>query len=259
MSKAQGFARLLAAVWAAIAIAAAMPANAATQASKLDATLTGVVQQGSAAAGINPKLLRVEPATMQTMIRTILRFEGSLDEVRAHRAIVRSVIGDIATVEIPADQLAAVAALKSVISIEAVHMVPPRLDVSVPATRADALRTGVPGAWTGGTGKGVIVGVVDDGVDFRHRDFRKADGTTRILGLWDQRVTGAAGTPPTGFTYGGECTEGMINDALNGNAAACTQPSSGGHGTHVAGIAAGTGQATGNGQIGYRMIGMAPD
>ena len=93
----------------------------------------------------------------------------------------------------------------------------------MPATRADTLRAGIPAQWTGGTGKGVIVGIVDTGVDFRHRDFRKADGTTRILGLWDQRDTGAAGTPPPGYTYGGECTSAMINAAIGGDAAACTQ------------------------------------
>ena len=36
------------------------------------------------------------------------------------------------------------------------------------------------------TGKGVLVGIVDSGVDYRHPDFRKEDGGSRILKLWDQ-------------------------------------------------------------------------
>ena len=254
------FARLVAAIAAAFSMVAASSAIAATAAetAKLDATLSAIVQHG-VGKSVSPKLLRVEPGQAEPLVRTILRFDGNLDAVRAEGAIVRSVMGNIATVDIPVSKLSAVAALPSVVSIEAAQPLQPRLDISVPATRADALRTGTPGNWTGGTGKNVIVGIVDDGLDFRHRDFRKPDGSTRILGLWDQRVSGAAGSPPAGFNYGGECTTAMINDAINGNAAACTQPSSGGHGTHVGGIAAGTGQATGNGQIGYRMIGMAPD
>jgi len=245
----------------AFAIAFALPASAATDAAsaKLDAALTAVAQGSTAGASLAPKLLRTRPGHPEPFVATIMRFEGSLDPIRASGGIVRAVMGNIATVDIPVDRLGSIAALPEVVSIEASHPVAPRLDVSVPATRADALRTGLPGAWTGGTGRGVIVGIVDDGVDFRHRDFRKPDGTTRILGLWDQRVSGAAGTPPPGFNYGGECTEAMINQAIGGTASACTQPSSGGHGTHVGGIAAGTGEATGNGQAAYRMIGMAPD
>ncbi|MEP7327770.1 MAG: S8 family serine peptidase [Betaproteobacteria bacterium] len=261
MSNLKVFARACAAVFVALTLPIAGQVGAATvvPAQKLDATLSAVAQQGASGVGIAPKLVRMEPGMAEARVRTILRFEGTLDDVRAQGAVVRSVMGNIATVEIPASKVAAVAALPSVISIEAAQPLVPRLDVSVPATRADTLRTGTPGAYTGGTGKGVIVGVVDDGVDFRHLDFRKPDGTTRILGLWDQRIAGAAGTPPPGFNYGGECTTAMINAALGGNAAACTQPSSGGHGTHVAGIAAGTGRATGNGKVSYRMIGMAPD
>jgi hypothetical protein len=99
--------------------------------------------------------------------------------------------------------------------------------------------------------------VVDDGLDFRHLTFRNTDGSTRLLGLWDQRESGAAGSPPAGFSYGGECTVQMLNDAIN-NAGGCTQPSTGNHGTHVGGIAAGNGQQTGNGQSPYRFVGMAP-
>ena len=261
MIVARAFVRLFAAAAAALALSVALPAAGATPqpSAKLDAALSAAAAGGGDSLAGRALLKRVEVGQAEPLVQTIVRFEGDLAAVRAQGAVVRSVMGDIATVDIPESKLAAVAALPGIVSIEAARPLRARLDVSVPATRADQLRAGTPGAWTAGTGRGVIVGIVDDGVDFRHRDFRKADGTTRILGLWDQRVSGAAGAPPAGFNYGGECTPAMINAALGGDAAACTQPSTGGHGTHVGGIAAGTGQATGNGQIAYRMIGVAPD
>ena len=261
MIVARAFVRPYAALWAATALAIALPVGGATPqpSSKLDAALSAATAGGGDSLAGRALLKRVEVGQAEPLVKTIVRFEGDLAAVKAQGAIVRTVMGDVATVDIPESKLAAVAALPSVVSIEAARPLRARLDVSVPATRADQLRTGTPGAWTGGAGSGVIVGIVDDGVDFRHRDFRRADGTTRIVGLWDQRTSGAAGSPPGGFSYGGECTPAMINAALAGDATACTQPSSGGHGSHVGGIAAGTGQATGNGQIGYRMIGVAPD
>jgi len=254
----------MASAWMRVVLAAAMAsmvaaaAHAATATDKLDAALSAT---GGSTDSMSARRIpqRIDPSAAEPLLQTIVRFEGSIDNVRAHGAIVRTVMGNIATVDIPATKIAAIAALANIVSIEAARPAVPRLDVSVPATRADALRTGVAPNWTGGTGKDVIVGIVDDGLDFRHRDFRRADGSTRIVGLWDQRASGAAGAPPAGFSYGGECTPAMINDALGGNVAACTQPSGGGHGTHVGGIAAGNGQASGNGQIAYRMIGMAPD
>ena len=83
----------------------------------------------------------------------------------------------------PVGAVAAMAALDGVASIELARKLVKRLNVSVPATGATLLRTGVAPNWTGSTGKGVIVGIVDDGLDFRHRDFRNVDGTTRLLGL----------------------------------------------------------------------------
>ncbi|MCC6194686.1 MAG: S8 family serine peptidase [Burkholderiales bacterium] len=237
-----------AAVWCALA---------AAQSGKLDAALTAMAARPADAVASRAVPKRTHAG--RDLVQTIVRFEGSLDGLREHGAVVRSVIGNIATVDVPAGEIAAIAARPEIVYMQAARAQRPRLDVSVPATRADALRTGTPQNWTGVTGRGVIVGIVDDGVDFRHRDFRKADGSTRILALWDQRAAGASGSPPAPYAYGGECTEAMINQALSGNAASCAQPSSGGHGTHVAGIAAGNGQATGNGQLAYRMIGMAPD
>lgn len=94
------------------------------------------------------------------------------------------------------------------------------------------------------TGNGVIVGIIDSGIDYTHPDFRNPDGTTRILFLWDQNVTG---TPPQGFRNGTEYTQEQINQALQSENPLQIVPSTDtvGHGTPVAGIAAGNGAASG--------------
>ena len=46
------------------------------------------------------------------------------------------------------------------------------------------------------SGNGVIVDVIDSGIDYTHIDFRNEDGSTRILYLWDQTIQG---NPPNGF------------------------------------------------------------
>lgn len=93
------------------------------------------------------------------------------------------------------------------------------------------------------TGRGVIVGVIDSGVDYTHTDLRSPDGSTRILFLWDQTITG---TPPQGFTQGSEYSGDMINAALSLSDPFSVLPSRDyiGHGTAVAGIAAGNGRAS---------------
>jgi uncharacterized protein (TIGR03437 family) len=85
------------------------------------------------------------------------------------------------------------------------------------------------------TGRGVVVGILDSGIDWAHGDFRKADGTTRIKTIWD--MTDRAGSGPGGI--GRVFTEQEINAALRGSGAVSTDTN--GHGTHVAGTAAGNG------------------
>ena len=192
-------------------------------------------------------------------VRTLVRFTGdAVASMKALGARVTSVSGDVAAVEVPLSNLKKMTELSNVVYVESVKFVPQRLNKSVDATRAPLLRTGTAPNFGGFTGKGVIVGIVDDGLDFTHQDFRKTDGTSRLLALWDQRETGATGPVPTGFTYGGECDTASLSKA-RGTVGACAQPSTGNHGTHVGGIAAGNGQQTGNGKAAYRFVGMAPD
>ncbi|MDR1541630.1 MAG: S8 family serine peptidase [Clostridiales bacterium] len=99
------------------------------------------------------------------------------------------------------------------------------------------------------TGKGVVVAIADSGIDYTHPDFRNPDGTSRILFIWDQ--TGS-GKPPQGFSYGIEYNDSDLNKALKHYQPFSVIPEMDyiGHGTAVAGVAAGNGRASGGVNVG---------
>ncbi len=102
------------------------------------------------------------------------------------------------------------------------------------------------------TGRGVVIGVVDWGCDFVHPDFRNADGSTRLLALWDQRPSSTT-EPSNRYGYGRIHTREAINRALEADDPyvaldyhpADSDTGRGAHGTHVLGIACGNGRAGG--------------
>ena len=111
---------------------------------------------------------------------------------------------------------------------------------------------GAAGSRTNLTGAGVLVAVIDSGIDYRHPDFCNADGTTRIVALWDQTAVPRSEqeAAPEGYLQGVEYTREQINEALMAPDALAAaqivpQADTSGHGTHVAGIAAGNGRASG--------------
>lgn len=95
-------------------------------------------------------------------------------------------------------------------------------------------------------GSGVLVAIIDSGIDYTNPDFRNDNGTTRIRNLWDQTIMG---NPPEGYLIGTEFTREQIDEAIKQPTVPMRMqivPSVdvSGHGTSVAGIAAGNGRGS---------------
>jgi subtilisin family serine protease len=88
-------------------------------------------------------------------------------------------------------------------------------------------------------GRGVIIGIIDTGIDYTHQAFLHNDNTTRILSIWDQTIQD--GPPPEGFTFGTEYNKESINLALRSENPRTIVPTTdtNGHGTSIASIITG--------------------
>lgn len=172
-----------------------------------------------------------------------LRTSASREELEALGAHVRTLRNGRATVTILPEDLPALAASPDVASIALPRQLHPYLSKSLPDTGIPQLRTLSGGSFTGATGAGVVVGVIDSGIDFDHPNFEDGQGNTRIAFLLDQ-------------TTGLECTAATID------AGQCTEedePDAFGHGTHTTGTAAGNGAAPDENGASWTHVGVAPE
>lgn len=88
------------------------------------------------------------------------------------------------------------------------------------------------------TGKGVLVAVIDSGVDYLHKDLIDENGISKILYLWDQENNSK--TPPEGMIFGSEFTREEINTAIQNQDRSLSSDNTG-TGTMACGIIAGQG------------------
>ena len=183
----------------------------------------------------------------------IIKYSGTLGRVREIAESVVELSNEFAIVTVREERLEALAGIEAVEYIEK----PKRLFFQVENGRRVSCMTSVQIRPPKLYGTGVLVAIIDSGIDYANLDFRNADGTTRIYALWDQTIPG---NPPEGYVQGTEYTQEKINEALqqeNRTERMKIVPSEdrSGHGTAVAGIAAGNGR----GSKGARYQGVASE
>ncbi len=167
--------------------------------------------------------------------------------VEAMGGSVSTIAGDILVARVPVHSVRDLAITPDLMAVEGSTLSRPMMNVSRAEVKADLVHAGT-GLSQSYTGQGVVAGILDSGIDWRHEDFKTVAGS-RIYSLWDMSDTTGTNVP-AGYTYGREYSKAQIDAGQcferDGNGG-------GGHGTHVSGTVAGNGRST----AGYS--GMAPE
>ncbi len=178
---------------------------------------------------------------MQKTWEVIVKYTGAESELAGNGIQAVPLLGNYAVVTLPESEIDRYSDRENVIFMEKPKQLYFEVFQGKTASCIHSLQTGAGTL----TGMGILMGIVDSGVDYFHPDFRTEDGGSRILSLWDQNIPGR---PPRGYVTGTEYTKEEINEALalGKNQGRRLVPSldSSGHGTAVLGIAAGNGRAS---------------
>ena len=173
-------------------------------------------------------LLSVKDNSNNPLVSAIIQLnkgaEIPSDEFSAIGVTIEANIGDFLTVTLPINAFGEVSEIDAVKSISLSKPVSTYNNVARKSIGVDAIQAGegLPKAFNG---EGVIVGIVDSGIDFNHINFKTDNGDTRIIyaGCYN----------PTADAY-------IINSDPAKIAELTTDTPEASHGTHVAGIAAGS-------------------
>jgi len=210
----------------------------------------------TAGRGIHSLTPQAEGPAALLLVRTV---GGDAALTRASASDINEISEGLYSASVPLVRLPALIADSEVTKVEPSVKLEPLLDTSVADTGALEVQAPPPTGF-GNTGAGVLVGVVDTGIDVNHADFRSG-GVSRVESLWDQS---ACTCTPVGNTaedvlWNAECTTvcAPVDDESHWNSGSmdtATQRDLDGHGSHVAGTAAGNGEAAAG-----QYPGVAPD
>ncbi len=166
----------------------------------------------------------------------IVKYYGNLEALKVSfpQVIIEELLAGYAILTVPEELVEAVLVRPEIEYVE----IPKKLYFADTQARTASCILEVTERYPLLTGRGVMVAVLDSGIDYTLPHFRNADGSTRILALWDQgQPPSEAYPPPGGFAMGRLYSESDINAALDTMGESLSTDTSG-HGTAVAGLAA---------------------
>ncbi len=211
---------------------------------KLSAPTRVFLQQRSAGVAQNPdgKHVLAAPKSVNGVeyVECFISFDGiSIAELEANGVKVTGKFSDFVTASIPVTKLEAVARLKGVRQVGVARNVRLLTDVAKGIVNADKAWDGTNyGLPQGYTGQGVVVGLIDDGIQFNHRAFLDDNGNTRVKAVYMPNASSANGG--TKATIDGVQLMGYQYTTPSQIANLTCDDTGESHGTHTSGIAAGS-------------------
>ncbi|HUM47165.1 MAG TPA: S8 family serine peptidase, partial [Chitinophagales bacterium] len=198
-------------------------------------------------ATMNPALVKALKEDPSSTRLVSLLVQGEPNAVQAAvkqlGGDLKYTVGNIAAIRIPFNKVKELAATKGISRMEGLHGTGQLMDErTLVNANVTPVHSGFPPLTQSYDGTGVVMAVLDDGIDFLHPDFQNQDGSTRVKYLWDQTYT-TGGTTPEPYGYGQEWDAAAIDAGL------CTHLEPWyyyGHGSNVSGIATGNGSAVNN-------------
>ncbi|NND05236.1 MAG: S8 family serine peptidase [Saprospiraceae bacterium] len=178
---------------------------------------------------------RMYPQDGRSYVPAIVAVRAGFDRSKLHRFDVRinSDLGKILTIHIPSEQYKAFIELPGIEYVEIAKPIYPKLDRALEACNVTQVHAGQ-NLSQPFTGQDVVIGILDIGFDYTHPTFYSLEtNELKIKKVWEQNFSRRA--PPAGYTYGQELETEEVILAEGADVAFD------GHGTRVAGIAAGTG------------------